>query len=57
MGVVRTLDPDRGLIEVLLAPGWEKDFNELIRRISADFELKEIAKPPESELSIANESG
>lgn len=57
MGVVRTLDPDRGLIEVLLAPGFEKDFNELVARIGAEFDMKEIPKPPESELSIANESG
>jgi len=44
---VRTLDSDRGIIEVLIAPDMEKDFNQIIQSLSPEIELKEISKPEE----------
>jgi hypothetical protein len=45
MGIVRTIDRARGLIEVLLSPFYEEEFNRLINSISADFGLVEIEDP------------
>lgn len=47
IAVVRTLDSDRGIIEVLIAPDLEKDFDQIIQSLSPEIELKEISKPPE----------
>jgi len=54
VGIVRTLDRDRGMIEVLIAPGMEKDFNLFLRSISSDLQVKEIEKP-EGVKSISDE--
>lgn len=45
IGVVRTLDPDRGIIEVLIAQDFENDFNFFLKSISGEVEIREIEKP------------
>jgi len=56
MSIVRTIDRERGIIEVLLAPDLEDDFNELLREIGAEFELTEVEKPAGCS-SLMDESG
>jgi len=45
MGIVRTVDRERGIIEVLLAPDFEDEFNELVREIASEFQLEELGRP------------
>ena len=45
MGVVRTLDSDRGLLEILLAPDFEQDFNEFLGTVREQLGMREIGKP------------
>jgi len=54
MGIVRTLDRDRGIIEVLIAPGDEKNFNLFLESVKTDLEVKEIERP-EGVKSISDE--
>jgi hypothetical protein len=54
MGVVRTLDSDRGLIEILLAPDFEKDFNEFLGTVQEQLGVREIEKP-EGVISIGDD--
>jgi len=54
MGVVRTVDAERGIIEIMLAPDFEDDFNRLYSRIADEFNLKEVEKPDTGD-SIADE--
>jgi len=54
IGVVRTLDSDRGLIEILLAPNFEKEFNAFLATVREELGLSEIGKP-EGVLSLADE--
>ena len=45
MGIVRTIDRARGIIEVMLSPFYEEEFDQLINSISSDFGLVEIENP------------
>ena len=49
IGIVRTLDRDRGIIEVLIAPDLEKDFEQFLKEISPTLNIKEIKKPDDVE--------
>ena len=45
MGIVRTIDRARGIIEVMLSPFYEQEFNQLVKGISEEFGLVEIENP------------
>jgi len=45
MGIVRTIDRARGIIEVMLSPFYEDEFNKLVKGISEEFSLVEIENP------------
>jgi len=47
MGIVRTIDKDRGIIEVLLAPGFEKDFDRLLSQLASEFQATSISASPQ----------
>lgn len=53
IAVVRTLDSERGIIEVLIAPDLEEEFNLLLKSIQEELGIKEIEKP-EGVSSIAD---
>jgi len=54
IAVVRTLDSDRGIIEVLIAPDLEKDFISLLQGLGPEFGIKEISRPRDL-ISISDE--
>ncbi len=37
MAVVRTQDPQEAVIEVMIAPGWEKDMDEVLEGLKKEF--------------------
>jgi hypothetical protein len=41
MALVRTRDPNEAVVELMVAPGWEKDVEEVLRGLSKeiDFEM------------------
>jgi len=45
MGIVRTIDRARGIIEVMLSPFYEQEFNQLVKGISEEFGMVEIENP------------
>jgi len=45
MGVVRTLNKEEGIIEILLSPDYETELDRLIEDLSRDFPIREISKP------------
>lgn len=55
MGVIRTIDRARGIVEVMLSPFYEQEFDRLVSSISAEFQITEIEKP-DSGTSIEDES-
>ncbi len=54
VAVVRTLDPDRGIIEMLIAPALEPDLNLILQGLGPEFGIREIPKPRDL-VSIADE--
>lgn len=47
LGIVRTLDRERGIIEVLLSSELEPEFNQWLENLSEELNIKEIPKPEE----------
>ena len=47
LGIVRTLDRERGIIEVLLSSELEPEFNQWLENLSEELSIKEIPKPEE----------
>jgi len=47
LGIVRTLDRERGIIEVLLSSDLEREFNQWLENLSEELNIKEIPKPEE----------
>ncbi len=45
IGIVRTLDREQGIIEVLISPDLEKEFNLLLEKTSPQLNIREIKKP------------
>jgi hypothetical protein len=56
MGVVRTIDRPRGIIEVMLSPFYEDEFNQMVEGIREEFGLVEIENP-ECGKSIEDDQG
>ncbi|MGB9628941.1 MAG: DUF4911 domain-containing protein [Thermodesulfobacteriota bacterium] len=43
MAVVRTHDPKEAVIEVMVAPGWEKDVEEIIEALCKEITIEPIS--------------
>ncbi len=46
MAVPRTLDGDRGIIELLIAPDFETEVEKVLDRMREDFTIQEVERPP-----------
>lgn len=55
MGVVRTVDAARGIIEIIIAPDFEPGFNELFSKIAPEFQMTEVPRPEGGD-SISDEA-
>ncbi len=42
MAVVRTKDPDEAIVELMVAPGWEKDLEELLDGLRKEMTIEAI---------------
>jgi hypothetical protein len=43
MAVVRTKDPYEAVVELMVAPGWEKDVDEVIEGLRGEIELRPLS--------------
>ncbi len=42
MAVVRTKDPKEAIVELIVAPGWEKDLNEVIESLGKEMKIERL---------------
>ena len=47
LGVLRTIDPWAGIVEVMVPPGLEKDMEMLLEGLRDEISIKRIATPPQ----------
>jgi hypothetical protein len=47
LGVLRTIDPWGGIVEVMVPPGLEKDMEMLLEGLRDEISIKRIATPPQ----------
>jgi hypothetical protein len=45
MAVVRTKDPQEAIVELMVAPGWEKDVEEVLEGICKEIPIEPILSP------------
>lgn len=43
MAVVRTKDPQEAIIEVMIAPGWEQEVEEVLEGLRKEIEIENIS--------------
>jgi len=43
MAVVRTKDPYEAIVELMVAPGWEKDLDEVIEGLRTEIEIEPLS--------------
>jgi hypothetical protein len=43
MAVVRTKDPHEAIVELMVAPGWEKDVEEVIEGLREEIEIRPLS--------------
>jgi len=43
MAVVRTKDPYEAIVELMVAPGWEKDVDEVIEGLQREIEIERLS--------------
>jgi len=43
MAVVRTKDPHEAIVELMVAPGWEKDLEEVLEGLRKEMPIEDIA--------------
>ena len=43
MAVVRTQDPDEAIVELMVAPGWEKDVDEVIKGLRKEIPIENMS--------------
>jgi hypothetical protein len=43
MAVVRTKDPREAVVELMVAPGWEKDVDEIIEGLGREIEIEPLS--------------
>lgn len=44
MAVVRTLDPKEAVVELMVAPGWEKDLEKVIEGLQKEIPIEEVSR-------------
>jgi len=45
MAVMRTLDPREGVVELIIAPDFEREVNEILDNLRGEFEVQPIDPP------------
>ena len=45
MAVVRTKDPREAIVELMVAPGWEKDVDEVIEGLQQEIPIEPLPSP------------
>ena len=45
MAVVRTRDPREAIVELMVAPGWEKDVDEVIEGLRKEITIEPLPSP------------
>ncbi len=48
MAVMRTIDPREAVIELMVAPGWETDFEILVAALGREVPIEPLPAPPVS---------
>jgi hypothetical protein len=43
MAVVRTKDPYEAIVELMVAPGWERDLDEVIKGLRREIEIEPLS--------------
>jgi len=46
MAVVRTQDPHEAIVELMVAPGWEKDVEEVLEGLRAEMTIESLLSYP-----------
>ena len=46
MAVVRTKDPNEAIVELMVAPGWEKDLEEVLEGLRKEMTLEPLLSYP-----------
>jgi hypothetical protein len=44
MAVLRTVDPDEAVVELMVAPGWEKDVEEVLSGLRKEIPIEPIRR-------------
>lgn len=52
LGVVRTLDGDKGLVEILLSPQMEEELDELLRALAQEVPMRELSRQEAASLAV-----
>jgi len=47
MAVVRTKDPHEALVELMVAPGWERDVDEVIEGLQREIQIEPLSSKPQ----------
>ncbi len=45
MAVIRTKDPREAIVEVMVAPGWEKDLEEVLEGLRKEITIESLPSP------------
>jgi hypothetical protein len=43
VAIARTVDPHQGLVELMVAPDYEEEMREILKDLSREFPIKELA--------------
>jgi hypothetical protein len=46
MAVVRTQDPHEAIVELMVAPGWEKDLEEVLEGLGKEMTIESLSSYP-----------
>ena len=46
MALLRTRDPNEAVVELMVAPGWEKDVEEVLQRLSNEITIEPLPSYP-----------
>jgi hypothetical protein len=47
MAVVRTKDPHEAIVELMVAPGWEKDLDEVLEGLGREITIETLSSYPQ----------
>ncbi len=42
MAVVRTIDPDQAIVELMIAPGWEEEVERVLEALRKEISIEEV---------------